>query len=92
MRPIIIDVRTAAEYAVGHIEGAVNIPLDEIGARIRMLPDVDEDSPILLYCRVGARSAVAQAILEEQGYTRVPNGGSLSALSVRYPVSACPDS
>ena len=52
---IILDVRTPAEYAAGHIPGAVNIPNETIGtAQIPSLPD--KDQLILVYCRSGNRS------------------------------------
>ncbi|MDT8319368.1 MAG: rhodanese-like domain-containing protein [Xanthomonadales bacterium] len=71
-----IDVRTPAEYRAGHVAGAINIPLDEIGERIDEV-NREKDSPVYLYCRTGNRSAQAKAILENMGYTRVDNFGGL---------------
>ena len=51
--PIVIDVRTPDEYAAGHIPGAVNIPFDEVAARIS---EVDAPNGVALYCRVGPRA------------------------------------
>ncbi len=70
----IIDVRTAAEFDTGHIEGAVNIPHGEIGARIAEVTE-NKEQPIVLYCRSGARSEMALAALKELGYTQVENAG-----------------
>ena len=77
---IIIDVRSAAEFATGHVTGAINIPYDQIARAIGLLADVDKAHPIIVYCRSGARSAVAASILGELGYTQVVNGGALSSL------------
>ena len=68
----IIDVRSAVEYAEGHIPGAVNIPLNQIP-----LLDVPKDAPIYLYCRSGARSARGCKALEKLGFTNVSNLGGI---------------
>jgi phage shock protein E len=78
---VIIDVRTPEEFASGHIDGAVNIPYEQIGTGIRSIRNLPKDSPILLYCRSGRRSAIARASLEQQGYRRVIDGGGLDALA-----------
>lgn len=71
----VIDVRTAGEYRGGHLEGALNIPLDELGERVaREFPD--RDTPLLLHCASGARSAVGQRLLQKLGYRSVVNLGS----------------
>lgn len=55
---IILDVRTAQEYAIGHIPGAVNIPNETIASEaIQQLPD--KEQLILVYCRSGNRSKQA---------------------------------
>ena len=77
---LIIDVRSAAEFATGHVAGAINIPYDQIASSIASLAAVDKSHPIVVYCRSGARSAVAASILGELGYTQVVNGGALSSL------------
>ena len=77
----IIDVRTPAEFAAGHIEGAINIPLDRIGTGIHTIKRLNPQSQILLYCRSGRRSAAAREILKQQGFSKVMNGGGMTALS-----------
>ena len=72
----LIDVRTAGEYAGGHVEGAILIPYDEIGARIAGVV-TDKSAPIALYCRSGRRSGLALATLSALGYTRVENLGGV---------------
>ena len=66
--PVLIDVRTAAEYETGHVPDAVNIPFDEIGARIG---EVDAPNGVALYCLVGPRARKGEAALFEAGYTSV---------------------
>ncbi len=66
----VVDVRTAEEYAEGHIPDAVNIPLQDIESR---LDELDASQAYLLVCRSGSRSAQAQSLLEQQGYTLTYN-------------------
>lgn len=61
----IIDVRTSGEYSMGHIEGAKNIPVDDL--RMRMA-EADKDHPVYLYCQSGHRSYLAARILSAHGY------------------------
>jgi len=71
-----IDVRSAEEYAADHLSGAFNIPHTEIAERIGEVT-TDKDAPIYLYCRSGRRSGLAQAALQQAGYTQVTNLGAL---------------
>ncbi len=61
----LVDVRTAEENSLGTIEGAINIPLDEIRERVDEIP---KDKKILLFCAVGLRGYVASRILSQKGY------------------------
>jgi phage shock protein E len=74
--PLWIDVRSADEYAAGHVSPAVNIPHTEIAARIGEVT-TDKDALIYLYCRSGRRSGFALDALEQAGYTNVVNVGGL---------------
>ena len=74
---IVIDNRTEQEYGTGHVEGAILIPYDVIGKRISEVAP-NKDAEILLYCRSGRRSGIAQRTLKEMGYTNVTNLGGLS--------------
>ena len=70
----LIDVRSPAEFAAGHIEGAVNVPVgsssdDKLGPK---------DQPLILYCASGTRSAMARSVLKSRGYTQVFNLGAMS--------------
>ena len=71
----VIDVRTPAEFAGGHITGALNIPLNIISREINRV-EPDQTKPIIVYCHSGMRSASAKKDLERMGYTVVINGGS----------------
>ena len=66
----LIDVRTKDEAALGTIEGAVNIPLDEIRERMGEIP---HDKPVWLFCGVGLRGYLASNILKANGYDDVRN-------------------
>ena len=72
---LLIDVRNPNELNSGFIPGAVNIP---VGALNDNLPNVPKESPVVVYCGVGARSARAAAVLEEAGYTYVVDFGGMS--------------
>ena len=73
--PIIVDVRTAQEFAGGAYPGAINIPLDEIQMHINKFGSHSRD--IVVYCASGARSAYAQRVLQQLGFTNVKNGGGI---------------
>ncbi len=77
----VIDVRTSAEFAAGHIEGALNIPVEQIGQGIKSIKGLRKNSPILVYCRSGRRSAHARFMLEQQGFNRVLDGGGMATLA-----------
>ena len=73
---LILDVRTAEEFASGHIPGALNLPNESIGSQdIPLLPD--KDQTILVYCRSGNRSKQASRKLADLGYTRVLEFGGI---------------
>jgi phage shock protein E len=76
VKPLIIDVRTEAEWNAGHIEEAMLIPYDLIGAKIGASAK-DKSSRIYVYCRSGRRSQIAKDTLEKLGYKDVVNLGSL---------------
>ena len=71
-----LDVRSAEEFDQGHVSTALNIPYEEVPARIFEVTD-DKDAVLYLYCRSGRRAGIAKQALEEMGYTRVINLESL---------------
>jgi len=76
---ILVDVRTENEYKKGHVDGAINIPVDELRERLH---ELDRSKTIVVYCRVGYRGYIADRILSQNGF-RVLNitGGYKSVLS-----------
>ena len=67
---VVLDVREPAEYAFGHIEGAVSIPLGELENRAQ---ELDAEKEIIVICRTGNRSDFAAKQLSEKGFGRVKN-------------------
>jgi rhodanese-related sulfurtransferase len=61
----LVDVRAGHEWAAGHIPGASHIPLAELDERAG---EIDQDRPVILYCRGGNRSTMAAEALESAGY------------------------
>lgn len=74
---VLLDVRTADEYCQGHIEGSLNIPLQNIHAVKNNIPDLDK--PIYVHCLSGARSAQATSVLRSMGYTNVTDIGGINS-------------
>lgn len=73
---VLLDVRTADEYAAGHLEGADLLDFNgsDLAAAI---PSLDADAEYLVYCRSGNRSGQAIALMERAGFTNLVNLGSL---------------
>ena len=90
-RVTLIDVRTADEFELGAIPGAVNLPLDDLRERLNEIP---RDKPVWLYCGVGLRGYLASNILKENNFTEVRNliGGlktyKAATTPIRLPESA----
>ena len=63
--PVVIDVRTPAEYSSGHIPGAVNIPFDQVAQRIA---EVDASNGVALYCMMGPRARKGESALLAAGH------------------------
>ena len=74
-----IDVRSAEEFNAGHLQDAVNIPHDQILARIQAVSP-DKNAPVNLYCRSGRRAEAALNELKNAGYTNVTNHGGYEDL------------
>ena len=66
----ILDVRTEKEFDMGHIEGAFNIPIDELRGNLDKL---DRKCKIVVYCRTSYRSYLAYLILKNSGFKNVWN-------------------
>jgi phage shock protein E len=67
---LVLDVRTAREFADGHVPGAVNISHDELESRLAEL-DADRDTEVVVYCRSGRRAELALDLLAKAGFMRL---------------------
>jgi rhodanese-related sulfurtransferase len=69
---LLLDVREYDEVAMASIEGAVHIPMGELGARLSELP---QDKDVIVFCHLGSRSLMVAAQLKRRGYARVMHMG-----------------
>jgi rhodanese-related sulfurtransferase len=72
---VLIDVRSAGEFANGSAPGTINIPLQELSSRLDQIP---KSSPIVLCCASGTRSGMAKLLLLKNGFRNVHNIGAWS--------------
>ena len=72
---MLVDVRSAAEFAAAHAPGTVNIPLSELGGRLSEIP---RSAPVVVGCASGTRSGMARMLLKKNGYQDVHNIGAWS--------------
>lgn len=80
---VVLDVRTAEEFAEEHLPTAVNIPVEELATRlaeVATLTKNDKAAPVVVYCASGQRAGKARAQLGTAGYSNVVNGGGLEDL------------
>lgn len=68
--PILLDVRNPVEQQVSKIDGAISIPLEQLGSRME---ELDKNQSLVVFCRTGTRSARALRMLTKAGFTRVKN-------------------
>ncbi|ABK05213.1 Rhodanese domain protein [Arthrobacter sp. FB24] len=86
-RTVVVDVRRQDEYAVAHIPGSLNIPLDELPFRQQDLPN----STLYVLCGSGKRSSKATALLTAQGHDAVNIAGGITEwYREGHPVSYAP--
>jgi rhodanese-related sulfurtransferase len=81
----LIDVRSAAEFAVGHIPGAINVPMEQVERR---LADIG-DGPVLLICEAGTRAAIVAGWIESRQPVSVLTGGTAAWRNANLPLVAC---
>jgi rhodanese-related sulfurtransferase len=79
---VLLDVRTPAEFAAGHIPGAVNVPVDELRGRLGELP---RGRPVAAYCQVGQRGYLATRILLATGFDAANVGGGYTTYRFHHP-------
>ena len=85
--PAILDVRTAEEFAEGHVPGAINISHDELAERLAEIEALKE-AGVIVYCRSGRRAGIAEELLLGEGYANVQHleGDMLGWIETRRPV------
>jgi len=76
---VVIDVRTPAEYAAGHIAGAQNIDVEATDFATR-ISSLDKKAAYVVYCRSGRRSAIAADQMATAGFTDITDGGAMADL------------
>lgn len=81
---IIVDVREPSEYLSGHVQGALNIPPNELIMGSAQLSGVAKDEAVVLYCLSGSRSNVSMQILSSQGFTNLQNGINKDRVSAAF--------
>lgn len=75
---LVIDVRSPGEFGMGHVEGALNVPVEAFSPQTVASVDAlkDKNRTIIVYCASGMRSAYARTALMQMGYANVVNGGT----------------
>jgi len=68
--PLLLDVRTAEEWAIGRLPGALHLPVQELDGRLHEIP---RDREIVVYCHHGVRGETAAGVLQHNGYEQVHN-------------------
>ena len=81
---LLVDVRSAEEFAEGHIDGAVNIVWDDTDALIAAIGE-DKQRPVVFYCRSGNRVGKSIVVLSAKGYNNIYNATGLEALEATKP-------
>ena len=72
----LVDVRTPGEFAAAHIPGAINIPVQQLDARMSELQP--KNAAVVVYCRSGHRSGIAARMLKSAGFVAVHDLGPMS--------------
>ncbi len=79
MQRTVIDVREPSEFMAGHVDGALNIPVADLPTS-SVIRNLDKNTPIVVYCRSGARAAMAANFLKSLGFSNVTNGINQTSL------------
>jgi len=77
--PQLVDVRNQDEYEQGHLDDAINIPVQGIVGVMNLRESVDKDTPIIVYCKSGTRSKQAYDVLIKDGYKSVYDLGAMES-------------
>jgi rhodanese-related sulfurtransferase len=92
-RPVLVDVRTGAEYAGGHLPGALNIPVQSLPFRMGEVPGHERKEPVVVYCSHGIRAGLSGFFLKVAGFKRVMHlqGDIRGWREAGYPLSVGPE-
>ncbi len=87
-KPLILDVRDAAEFAAGHIQGAKNIPVAELANRLKEIEKF-KDKTVLVHCQKGMRAKAACSTLRAQQFSQLHNlqGGLDTWIEAKLPLN-----
>jgi phage shock protein E len=80
---LLLDVRSAEEFATGHLDRAENIPVDEVEGKLAEIASKvggDKSKPVVVYCASGGRAGRAKTTLEKAGFSNVTNAGGYKDL------------
>lgn len=69
--PVVVDVRSGMEFRMGHIPGALHLPLWRVLLRMTGKLPADKSRPLVLYCESGARAQLVGSLLAKRGYARI---------------------
>jgi len=83
--PCVLDVRSAAEFATGHVPGAMNIPMEELEARLADVPT----GPLVVVCESGKRAEIAAGWLGDESRLTLLDGGTKAWRDGGYPLVTC---
>ena len=81
-RPLVVDVRTPQEFSAGHMDGAVNVPVDDLRSRLGEIP---RDREIAVCCQVGQRGYLATRLLRQKGFSASNIGGGYKTYKLFQP-------
>lgn len=81
---VVLDVRSKLEFWLGHLPGAVCVPVDRIPEGLQSVEGVSPASRIMVYCASGNRSRSAAAELKAAGYRNVVDGGGMASAREHY--------
>ncbi len=77
---LILDVRSAGEYAGGHVDGAIHVPVSQVVDRMPTIAP-DKEQQIIVYCAKGVRAEKAEKSLRAMGYTKILNAKTPGAVA-----------
>lgn len=90
---VVLDVREPAEFAAGHLPGAIHIPRGMLEFRFASVPELQRaDKPLLVYCKSSGRAALATVVLHEMGAPQAVSlaGGFDAWAAEGFPVETPP--